>query len=348
LLEVDLKVAIIEASHWHVPLYLDALSGDDVEVVAVSDRENFRGGSIAQRFSCRLYESYEELLTSEPLDAAFVFGRHSEMARIGAALIERGIPFAIEKPCGLTAGEVSRLCDLAARRDLYVAVPFIFRLSDLLTELRTFGSAGSVSFNHLAFRFIAGSLSRYETSGSTWMLDPTVAGGGCTMNLAVHFIDLFQVLTGQAITSVTALMNNKSEGADVEDYSLLTLTPDDGTIGIIETGYTFPGDASEQREFSFSLSSDRYYVRSGEESIHVRDRSNLSEGTETRALRLNTDDYYPVFVERVLADIQSAGAPVAGLKDAADVMRIIDAAYASARAGGAPVRPESTAAIGGS
>jgi hypothetical protein len=42
----------------------------------------------------------------------------------------------------------------------------------------------------------------------------------------------------------------------------------------------------------------------------------------------------------VLRDIQSGAAPIAGLADIEAVMRVIDAGYASARAGGAPVRLE--------
>ena len=83
-----MKVAIIEASHWHVPLYLDALSRDEVEVVAVSDREDARGAEIARRFGCKLYTSYEDLLRSESFDVAFAFGRHSDMiCRTSAALL---------------------------------------------------------------------------------------------------------------------------------------------------------------------------------------------------------------------------------------------------------------------
>ena len=38
-----MRVAILEASHWHVPLYLEALETLGVEVVAVSDLEQNRG-----------------------------------------------------------------------------------------------------------------------------------------------------------------------------------------------------------------------------------------------------------------------------------------------------------------
>ena len=38
-----MKVALLEVSHWHVPLYLDALEAPGIEVVAVSDAQQAKG-----------------------------------------------------------------------------------------------------------------------------------------------------------------------------------------------------------------------------------------------------------------------------------------------------------------
>src|SRR3954447_23385957 len=93
-----MKVALLEASHWHVPLYLDALEAPGIEVVAVSDAEHVKGEAIAARFGSKLYSSTYELLEREKVDFAFVFGRHSEMPALAEAVIARNIPFALEKP----------------------------------------------------------------------------------------------------------------------------------------------------------------------------------------------------------------------------------------------------------
>ena len=45
-----MRVALLEVSHWHVPLYLDALEAPGIEVVAVSDAEKVKGEAIAARF----------------------------------------------------------------------------------------------------------------------------------------------------------------------------------------------------------------------------------------------------------------------------------------------------------
>jgi len=227
---------------------------------------------------------------------------------------------------------------MADERGVYVAVPFIFRFSDLLAGLSEAEGDIPGAFHHVSFRFVAGSPHRYPAAGSPWMLDPEAAGGGCLINLGVHFIDLFRLLTGREVTSVAAMTTSTTSvpfGSPIEEFAVVMLMDSGGTTGVIETGYTFPSAPVEQREFSFTLSSDRNYYRSGQDALEVRRRSAPGESI-VRSVRLETDLYYPVFARRVMADIRNGGQPLAGLAEAEAVMRVIDAAYASARSAGEP------------
>jgi predicted dehydrogenase len=329
-----MRVVLLGASHWHVPLYLDALQRSGHSVVAVSDREGVKGETVAHRFGCPCHASDQELLRQYAIDFAFVFGRHADLAALGGTLVDRGIPFAMEKPCGISAAQVATLRERAEAKRLYVAVPFILRVGELLDRIR--GSEGSLPtrLHHAAFRFIAGPVARYR-NGADWMLDPATAGGGCTMNLAVHFIDLFRQLTGQPVAAVRAVMTNRSQGVAVEDHSVLLLTAADGTPGVLETGYSFPGGGAEPREFSFSISTEAGYYRSASGGVSFLRRDAAASGPTLLPAGLDTDPLYGNFVNRVLAEVQSGATPVAGLRDVEAVMRVIDAAYASARADGA-------------
>ncbi|MDE1949328.1 MAG: Gfo/Idh/MocA family oxidoreductase [Burkholderiales bacterium] len=331
-----MKVALLEASHWHVPLYLDPLEASGIEVVAVSDAEHVKGQAIAARFGSRLYASSHELLDREEVDFAFVFGRHSEMPALAEAVIARKIPFALEKPCGISMAQVTGLRKLAEQAKVYCAVPFIFRSSDLLAALE--GAEGRIpsDFNTMSVRFIVGAPERYEAAGAGWALDPQFSGGGSTINVATHFIDLFRLLTGKRIARVSAIMNARTHRRAVEDYSLLTMQTEDGVTGVVETGYGYPSTPDEQREFSFTFSSNRMYAKSGPDRIEIRHRNDPAAGTRSLRLRLETDVYYPLFVKRVLAECRSGASPVASLRDAEAMMQVMDAAYASARQGGAP------------
>jgi|TARA_B110000503_G_C7120524_1_gene402299 predicted dehydrogenase len=326
-----MKIAIIEASHWHVPLYLDELESDpSVGVVAVSDETATRGPGIATRFGATHYGDWRNLVDTETLDFAFVFGRHDQMYDIAVTLIGKGIPFAIEKPAGLSGVQVAALAELASRKNIFVAVPLIFGFSTLIQKLSSV--AKSAEWQHMSFRFIAGPISRYLDAHCDWMLDRSKAGGGCMTNLAVHCIDVFQRLTGSPVQSVSARMIRDHSLSDVEIYSVMTMHTENGQLCTIETGYTYPGGTQEQREFSFSLGSSSGYVQSTIDGLRIV--SHASGKADEIKLDLNTDIYYADFVRRCLQDVQEQRSPASGLPELTEIMRIIDVAYDSDRTGG--------------
>lgn len=330
-----MKIAIVESTHWHMPLYLDALEAPNLSVVGVTDSAQQTGPALAKRFGCEVYRDLDDLLKNQTVDFAFVFGRHIDMPALAEKLIASGIPFAIEKPCGTRAADVDRLVSLAEEKNLYVAVPLIFRLSDTLDIV----GRRKTPPDFANFRFMAGPPSRYEAANTPWMLQRELAGGGPLINLGVHFIDLFCVLAHDDIESVSAVSSSAINGLSIEDVISVQMVTKSNKICAIECGYIFPSDKKVQREFSFSIGTPDAYYMSGENQI--LDRSASASGViETRkvAVRFETDDYYPIFVRRVLDEVQSGLAPVAGLRDAVRALRIVEAAYQSASSGGVPVR----------
>lgn len=331
------KVALIESTHWHAPLYYGALEQrSDVRVVGVSDSTQLTGREVARRFDCSAYESTVEMLDREQPDFAFVFGRHVDMPALADELFNRQIPFAIEKPCGLRTADVRAMRRRAEAMGLYVAVPFIFRMSDTLAVIRQAGGA----LEQGSFRFIAGPPQRYLTANVPWMLDPSLAGGGPFINLGVHFIDLFALLADDPIVSVSAASSSRMNGLPIEDVISVRLLTKGGRLGTIECGYLFPSDANVQRDFEFACRLERGYCVSREDGILVRRWQEDGSITASRhPARFETDIYYPEFVRRVLDESSAGVEPFAGLAEAERALAVVEAAYASAEKGGVPVDP---------
>lgn len=330
-----MKVILLEVSHWHAPLYLDALErAPGVEVTAVSDATGSRGPIIAERFGARYYDGWQALLDNEDADFAFAFGPHDELFPIGSALIDKEVPFAMEKPCGLTSAEVDNLRRRSAAIGLFVAVPLIWRHSELFSQLHKTSIQSKACWRSMSFRFNAGPPERYLKNSCSWMLDPKRSGGGCTINLAVHFVDLIQRLTGEEIQSVSATMYRDFQQADVEISSMMTLVTEGGCICSIETGYNYPGGTSEQREYSFSLSADRFYARSSSSGLRLIDAEGVANNLE---MSLNSDIYYGTFVTDILTCGHDGERVSAGLDSMHRTMKVIEAAYESDRLGGVPI-----------
>ncbi|KPY52582.1 Gfo/Idh/MocA family protein [Pseudomonas syringae] len=330
-----LKVVLLEVSHWHTPLYLDALERlPDVTVTAISDVTGSRGPALAQRFGAQPYDHWKNLLDNEEADFAFAFGPHDELYAMGKALIDRNIPFAMEKPCGLNRDEVLDLYRRGEAADLFVAVPLIWRHSELLNSLKQAALESGAKWRTQSFRFNAGPPERYLTNSCSWMLDPKRSGGGCTINLAAHFIDLVQEISGERIRSVSAIMYRDPQLTAVEIGSMMTLVTESGCICTIETGYNYPGNTPEQREYSFSLSTDQFYARSTPDGMRLTDAA--GQGRDFH-MSLNSDVYYDNFVTDVLDPGRETAYTGAGLATMHSVMSIIKAAYESDRLGGVPI-----------
>ena len=330
-----MRIAIVESTHWHAPLYLDALEDPGVRVVGLTDSAQQTGAALAKRFGCEVYRDLDELLDTQDVDFAFVFGRHIDMPVLAGKLIARGIPFALEKPCGIHASDVESLAASAEAKNLYVAVPMIFRLSDTLDIVGQNKSRPDFA----SIRFMAGPPSRYQAAGAPWMLKRELAGGGPLINVGIHFIDLFYLLAQEDIVSVSAVSSSEINRLPIEDFISIRMVTKENRVCTLECGYIFPSDKRIQREFSFSIRSpDAYYV-SGDDQILVRAKSTDGQ-FETRKVpaRLETDVYYPLFVRRVLKEAGAGSVPVAGLRDASRALRVVEAAYLSASKGGTPVQ----------
>jgi predicted dehydrogenase len=332
-----MKVAAFDVSHWHFPLYLDALQDPGIEVVGISDTESFAGPALAQRLNCELYDSNESLLSAD-FDFALVFSRHSEMAEVAEQLITRGTPFLIEKPCGIDLEEVRHIRQLSERHGVYVTVPFIMRVGDLAARLGPAEGYAADSYQHLSFRFIVGPVARYERAGCGWMLDKRYAGGGSTLNLGVHFIDLISLLTGRPIAQVSAQVHTYRADVSVEELSVFTCRTDAGQIGVVETGYLYPSTADDQRDFAFSISHTSAYIRGYADQFFVKGCGQKQGRTMT--IEYNTDRFYPVFLRRSWADLRAGRSPVAGLREAEHAVAVVEAGYRSASNAGTlePVR----------
>ncbi len=328
-----MKVLLLEVSHWHFPLYIEALRVSGIKIVGVSERDPEIRARYAAMFDCESDPDWRELLARcagrDRIDAAFAFGLHAEMPEIGRALIGRRIPFAIEKPAGQSITDVTALQRAAAAAGVPVAVPLVQRAGPLLELFNRLTETEGACFATQSWRFNAGPPGRYIEAGCGWMLDPAISGGGCLINLAVHFVDLALSLMPHPPDSVTAHVGSAIHNVPVEDSAMLVLTAQDGSRAIIESGYNFP-ESPDKRDYNFALAGSAHYVLSKTAGVSIV-RSGQSE--EFVPMSLDSDPLYGIFAERFLADIAAGRLPSPGLDRLVSAVQVIDAAYLAATTG---------------
>lgn len=314
------RTAVLGARHWHVPLYLSAWA-DTHDVVLVQDDEPDQISAIADRLDASVYGDVEVSLDAGPLDLAYVFGAHDRMRDTCLALIERGIPFVVEKPAGLNRDDVERVRDGASSAGVAAAVPLVQRGGPID---RALGMAGAPTYTRASF--VAGPPERYREAGCSWMLESARSGGGCLVNLGPHFVDLFlQRSRARQVELVAANLSASLHGGDVEDHATLSLAGDDGSEAIIEVGYAFPASPLK-RYCSYTSVGREGYVEVGT-SGHVS-FTRASDGvTESSLTDVDSDPLYDVFVRRVADTWADGFTGLPSLDDLSDTMNLIWAAY---------------------
>ena len=322
-----MKLVFIGVSHWHTSFYLEpALEMKGTAVVGVSDPNPRVAKDYAERLNCQWSTDYRDLCNRVKPDFVFALGRHCDMPEEARFLIEARIPFAMEKPCGLNSQEVSALANEAKAKGAFAAIPFVMRQGRLLAEVRR--RAQGEDIQYLSFRFIAGPVSRYRQAGCDWMLEPAQSGGGCTINLAVHFFDLFRVFMGKRpIRVTTAVMANAAWGLAIEDYSLVVLQSGAKTC-LVETGYIYPAPVAVF-DMRFSIRTDRhYFVATGPDALEVSDEQGRRE---TLNLPTTNVPHYRDFVFDILDRVREGRPPLADMADMAEVMNLVDVTLAVIR-----------------
>jgi predicted dehydrogenase len=329
-----MRLGLIGVSHWHAPLYYQpAARLADVHIGAVSDADPGVAARVGREVGAAAFTDYRELIATRP-DFVFAFGRHCDLPTIAAALIDAAVPCLLEKPGGLNYAQVAAVRDRATARGAYVGTGFNFRVSALCKTVRAVIADDPVT--HASFRYIGGGPYRYREAGCAWMLDPALAGGGCTLNLGIHFVDLFRLWTGSEVETAAAVMGHCTWGLPIEDSSSVVLRAP-RALGTIETGYTYPARMGVF-DLRFSIRTPRHYIL-----VREDDRLDIHRACDGHVESLSTPTsnaaWYPVFVAESLDRFRRGDPPVADLTDLASAMAVIDAAYASHQAGGVSTAP---------
>jgi predicted dehydrogenase len=177
-------------------------------------------------------------------------------------------------------------------------------------------------------QFIAGPPDRYLVNGSPWMVDVERAGGGCMVNLAPHFVDLFLRSAEAKEVAVTAALSSTLHRRSVEDYASMTLTTADGRIATIEVGYAFPGSPLK-RHCSFmriGAAGTATIWSDGNASF-----TSVDGVTETALIDVDSDPLYARFVDQVSDQLTRAFVELPRISDLETTMAVIWVAYAHGR-----------------
>ena len=284
-------VAFVGAGNYAKSVLLPALAARPearrVQLVTASGASARRS---AEKFGFALCGTDPDaVFANGEVDLVVIATRHDSHAALASRALRAGKSVWLEKPVGLTAGEVEEVLAAARETGGFLAVGYNRRFSP---HARAVAAAFESRRSPLAIRY---SVAAGPPPRGSWILDPAV-GGGRILGEVCHFIDLFTYLVGAPPESVFA----RSLGRDpqVDDSVMALLGFQDGSTAMLEYLASAASDLPKER---FEVSAEGRTLRC--ENFKT---THLSGGRRLRTL--NQDKGQAVAVAEVLAAVR-AGRP---------------------------------------
>jgi UDP-N-acetyl-2-amino-2-deoxyglucuronate dehydrogenase len=348
-----LRTVVVGLEHYHVTGWVETLGlfPEQIEIVARYDADVMRAEArrpifvdpnLPQQFpesflATPLFTNIEELIRGIRPQLAIVTLPNRLAPDAIVALARAGCHVLVDKPGALNEGGATRSVDAARAGGVKLAVAFT----------RRYGH----SWQQVAREIKRGRLGRLLTSEAIFVtssvpvrdprniiFDRDAMGGGILHWLGIHDIDLIQWLSGEPIVSLQAMSATVSSNEiEVEDTISIAYRLAGGSIGTLHFAYALPRPGGEgyaafrgsKASVTISAAGTADWVGPG--SIHDPIQSE-SIAVETARLP-GYGSAGSAIVADLLDAISNDRDPLATGGHALDALRVVDAAYVSARTG---------------
>jgi predicted dehydrogenase len=318
-------------------MHVQELAGREsmFRIVAACDPIASRRDQMKERYGCRVYEHYEELLRDPEVELVDIATRSSDHEAHGLAALAAGKHVFMEKPLSLTYEEALRLQEAAERSSggLYVRHNRRFDPDFVhVRELMAGGLLGDVY--HIKLR-------RHSYQRRDDWQTIKAYGGGQLLNWGPHIIDHALLLLESPVQSMWSDLKQVAAVGDAEDHVKIVLMGQNGRVVDLEIsgGVALPSPeyAVYGTRGSLQLQGKELRLRYLDPDVVLADKA-ADPGTpgetfgtvETLAWREETLAVGPVerlniWDELYKAIREGAAFPIR-LEQAVEVMRIISAA----------------------
>ncbi|MGD7045014.1 Gfo/Idh/MocA family protein [Jeotgalibacillus proteolyticus] len=206
--------------------------------------ENAKKIAEEHQLNVKIVEDYRELLRDPDIHAVSICTPPFTHSEIAIACLKAGKHVLVEKPMASSLKECDEMIKAAEENNKILSVVAqnrfltpIMRLKHVL-EQKLVGKIAHAQVDSFWWR----GHSYYDLWWrGTWEKE----GGGCTLNHAVHHIDMLQWMMGQpkSVTAVTT--NTLHDNAEVEDLSIAILSYENGSLAQVTSSVVHHGEEQQ-------------------------------------------------------------------------------------------------------
>ncbi|SEK51972.1 Gfo/Idh/MocA family protein [Haloferax larsenii] len=197
---------------------------DGVSIVAGVDPDDDARERFADEFDVPVYETVEELLDGEFLDAVTIASPHTEHFDQALAALEAGVHVHLEKPMVTDLAGARVLIDRADAESLTLAVGYQRHFDPRYVELRRIVDSGRIGDPHMVVCHLEQEWIQWTEN--EWRSDPSLSGGGQLYDSGSHLLDALLWVTRSKPVTVSAAVDHRGYDVDVNSALAAVLDRD--------------------------------------------------------------------------------------------------------------------------
>ena len=211
---------------------IEALKGK-TELCAVCDIKSERADAVAEKYGCKAYTDYIQMLDAVKPTVVHVCTPHYLHFEMSAECLKRNINVVLEKPSTMTYPQALELCEIAKRSSAKISICFQNRYNKTSQVLKQYISSGDYGKILGARAFVTWCRDdAYYTEGG-WRGQMSTEGGGVLINQSIHTLDLMQWVLGDIKKVEGTAVNHRFKHInDTEDTAEIMLDFENGARGI--------------------------------------------------------------------------------------------------------------------
>jgi len=263
---------------------------DEIELVAVCDVNEPQVKTVAQKYNCRAFTDYKDMIRKDIIDAVLIATPHYFHPPVAIWAFEQGVHVLCEKPIAVRVSDVQTMIDAHRKHpELKFAAMFQMRMNPLWKKVKKLVSSGELD---KIFRVSWTITDWYRTQAyynqggwrGTWKGE----GGGVLMNQCPHQLDLLQWIFGMPSKITAVCTFGKYHNIEVEDDVDAILEYPDGRILMFSTS---TGEYPGTNRLEISGNRGRLIVEGGKITFN-RTVDRVSDFTQTTTEAWSTPEYW--------------------------------------------------------
>lgn len=335
-----LRLAVVGATHGHVPWILGRRGKEDVQLVGVYEPDTALSQRLVKSYkldSKLFYTRLNRMLQEVKPEAVVAFGSIYDHLAAVEACAPLGIHVMVEKPLAVSNEHAQRMAALARKHRIHLLTnfetswyPTTEHTARLVHDSNLVGGIRKAVFHH---GHQGPKKIRVNPEFFSWLTDPVQNGGGALVDFGCYGANIMTwLMKGEVPLSVTAVTQNfqKDIYPKVDDEATIIVQYPKAQC-IIQASWNWPFNRKDMEVYG----ADGAIITTDHTQMRIRRPGARTE----EALQVTTADVavytdpFSYFADVIRGKIQVPPYSLYSLENNLIVVRILDAARRSARTG---------------